>query len=874
MPSANSQIRFKCTQSEFDMINTDGLYIVDSPESADSKTGSFSVTLPHRYAQPSGDMPYQCQVIIKNASGDATKTIDVIVPFAPADPGPVVDTHTVTVNTDTMTATVTGSGHVVGGVFADAYINWGDGSALQSIPSQPTSTLTWNLSHEYSAQGVYEVRVTLVDNNNLTATAMATANLDIADPPVIDAFNVTKNSSLGEFGVSANGSAHPVEGTITSCLIDWGDGSTPDEGMQSSPPPNVNITGSHVYPDYGTYTVTLTVICSNGATAVTTRNINFVNNHFIINFNVTKTGDSSVSAYCDMLWGRPYSDGILITLDWGDGNVENIVPPAGNAIGYQPTKYHSYSSAGNYTITLTVTDTVNNVSDIEAYLFSGGNQEMLLRSFSVGRNDKGQMSVGDINPYSSFTQIIAETDSVPFPPRLEDIGSLSVGSNHVTLSQDNKYGVSSASHKIYNGGDNAKRQSVLSINPVEELVNTRQWNTGTYFELAYAGFDTSAVIGGNEGGIISIISVTGDNNSFKFGNPPTTQFNGWTALTQNTDGIVDISIGPNFVYGVFGTERQLKICGSYTNGQAGNGSRNQVTTFSNAGSMVNVTKVKAGGTYGLCLVGTTLWATGSQSNGPLGTGQIVGGDPTILTWTQTLTGVDVFDVSNSTTQLFSAASVGGQLKVTGDNSDGQLGLGDSTRRYVWTDVPGLTNVTDIACGENFMAVIDGGQLKVAGNNSHQQFGNPMLGQTSFNEFQTIPKTWSGALVGVKAMANTLFIIVNEAAQSQSASLRRFSVTSPLAIETLDVNQVDAQTGNEMDAAITIDVLADPSDTSDIIVFWGDGQMYSTLSRAGFIACKNGGQVIKSINVDRIPEIDDLDMFLAIAETRVNQVTNP
>ena len=187
-----------------------------------------------------------------------------------------------------------------------------------------TSTLA-NPSHAYAASGFYAVSLTVVGPGG-SDTLMQNIQIVEVFPPPVASFSATPLSGGTPLVVSFTNAS---SGIITGYSWDFGDGST----TTVSDPINI-------YPNAGTYTVTLTITGPGGTdTATATIQVydtpvaSFTANPTIsglpanIGFNNTSSGD--ITSYS---W------------DFGDGNSSNLVNPT-----------HTYSAIGSYTVTLTVT---------------------------------------------------------------------------------------------------------------------------------------------------------------------------------------------------------------------------------------------------------------------------------------------------------------------------------------------------------------------------------------------------------------------------------------------------------------------------------------------------------------------------------------
>jgi alpha-tubulin suppressor-like RCC1 family protein len=136
-----------------------------------------------------------------------------------------------------------------------------------------------------------------------------------------------------------------------------------------------------------------------------------------------------------------------------------------------------------------------------------------------------------------------------------------------------------------------------------------------------------------------------------------------------------------------------------------------------------------------------LWATGlnsSTAEGCLGLGD--GVNKTVFTQ---CAGTGWAQVSGGWTHA-AAVRADGTLWTTGDNSAGQLGQGDNTRRTSWTQVGAGTSWAACCCGNKFtLAVKTDGTLWAAGLNTYGQLG---LGDnTSRNVFVQLSGTWPASL---------------------------------------------------------------------------------------------------------------------------------
>jgi PKD repeat protein len=193
------------------------------------------------------------------------------------------------------------------------------------------------VDHAYADNGNYTVTLTVTDD--LGATDTETATKTVLNRLPTASFTESANTVLtGETIVFNASQSYDPDGTIVNYLWDFGDGT--------------NTTGevvNHSYDDDGNYTITLTVTDDDGATNSTSSLITVLNRPPFADFVyspespiVGETVTFNASSSYDV-------DGSIAnyTWDFGDGNVTTTT---------NPIITHAYSSYGNYTVTLTVTD--------------------------------------------------------------------------------------------------------------------------------------------------------------------------------------------------------------------------------------------------------------------------------------------------------------------------------------------------------------------------------------------------------------------------------------------------------------------------------------------------------------------------------------
>ncbi len=223
--------------------------------------------------------------------------------------------------------------------------NFGDGN---------TST-SQSPSHLYSAPGTYTVTLTVTNNagsDTETKTNYIKVNPVVVTP--VAAFTasatiITAGQSIQFTDQSAN--------NPTSWSWNFGDGST---STTKSP--------AHVYSTAGIYTVTLTVTNSTGSDTETKTNYITVTASPVAAFTASATAITPGQSiqFTDQSTNNPS------TWSWnfGDGTTSTLKNPA-----------HAYSTAGTYTVILTVTNIAGSDSETKTNYISVGNNP--IAAFSV-----------------------------------------------------------------------------------------------------------------------------------------------------------------------------------------------------------------------------------------------------------------------------------------------------------------------------------------------------------------------------------------------------------------------------------------------------------------------------------------------------------
>ena len=192
-------------------------------------------------------------------------------------------------------------------------------------------------THAYTDDGNYTVTLNVTDNDGLSHTASDTITVLNRPPVVTFTENATSVLTYESIHFDASGSSD-LDGNITSYFWDFGD--------------ETNATGvivDYAYADNGTYTVTLTVTDDDGATNSTTAPKTVLNRSPVANF----TWEPEVPRINEVMTFNATASYDL------DGNITSYYWDFGdeiNATVYEPMVNHTYTTIGDFMVTLTVTD--------------------------------------------------------------------------------------------------------------------------------------------------------------------------------------------------------------------------------------------------------------------------------------------------------------------------------------------------------------------------------------------------------------------------------------------------------------------------------------------------------------------------------------
>lgn len=251
-------------------------------------------------------------------------------------------------------------------------IDWGDGSPTETFSGSPTGHVR---THTYRDNGVYTVRVSLVDEDGSHANAgtfVVTVN-NIA--PVIDAGTITLPAiNEGQAGDLSFQFTDPGLDDTYVILIDWGNGTFVDVTATATVTTDANgvrtvtVSSPDAYPQDGTFTVNIRVVdaadAGSFATATTSIQVNDVPPD-ITTVDLPPIDEGERAEITIQFFDPGLLDTHRIFIDWGDGNGLVDVTGAGTLTSdgagnwtFVMTSPQVFRQNGDFTISFRVEDAV------------------------------------------------------------------------------------------------------------------------------------------------------------------------------------------------------------------------------------------------------------------------------------------------------------------------------------------------------------------------------------------------------------------------------------------------------------------------------------------------------------------------------------
>ncbi|HVX60075.1 MAG TPA: carboxypeptidase regulatory-like domain-containing protein [Pirellulales bacterium] len=245
-----------------------------------------------------------------------------------------------------------------------AVIDWGDGSPTTAgaIAANPGGGFVVNGSHVYAEEGASSITVTISDVGGSKATAHSAAQ--IADAPLTAAgvtISTTEGATFsGVVATFADADPNGEVGDYTAVIL-WGDGSS-SAGAIAAGANGFTVSGSYAYAEEGAALPLSVVISDAGgakATATGAANVADAPLHMTAAAVSIPTGGAAdhvlLATFTDTGGAEPVGDYAAV-IDWGDGSPSEAGAIEFSGGVFQIFGSHAYTSAGAFTIGVTVKD--------------------------------------------------------------------------------------------------------------------------------------------------------------------------------------------------------------------------------------------------------------------------------------------------------------------------------------------------------------------------------------------------------------------------------------------------------------------------------------------------------------------------------------
>jgi gliding motility-associated-like protein len=368
-------VPYQTNQIRWDFKDGTAPYIDNSPAVKSSQVKDGITLYTYQYYKtvkfPTGDYGITASVVNPQGNECGTETyIDFDFNIS-GFPQPRFTVEGVCLGTEIVFKDATDVSSVI---IKDWYWDFGDGQ---------TSTLQ-NPGHTYVSPGTYDVILTVVNNNGCPATI--TQKIKVLNNPVA-AFEV-KSTACIDLPLNIADRSIAADGTIKQWIWDFNDGTVETH--------TDNLPFSHTYTQLGTYSIKLTVVNENGCAGI---------HEFSITVEPLPVADFKLPDVCIADAFAQFFDlstisnntAQLFTYSWNFGDAKATVANSNTSTLKDPK--HTYTEAGIYTVTLTVSS-------------AGGCPQTKSRQFTVnGAKPKAKFTVENIGNLCSANEVVLQDQS-------------------------------------------------------------------------------------------------------------------------------------------------------------------------------------------------------------------------------------------------------------------------------------------------------------------------------------------------------------------------------------------------------------------------------------------------------------------------------
>jgi hypothetical protein len=247
-----------------------------------------------------------------------------------------------------------------------ATINWGDGTTSSGIIVADTIGAGFDTggTHAYAEEGAYSITVTINDLGGSTATL--TNNIQVLDPALTLQSSITPAPVEGATFTNAlatftDADPHGQISDYTATII-WGDGGSSSGAITANGNENYTVSGTYGYFEEGTYGIRVIIQDIDGGSVEADLLVN-VGDGALSGTGASVSAQESASfsavlaSFTDagFPWNLSNLSDYTASINWGDGTT-SAGTVSQNYPGWTVSGTHTYSSEGNFTATVTISD--------------------------------------------------------------------------------------------------------------------------------------------------------------------------------------------------------------------------------------------------------------------------------------------------------------------------------------------------------------------------------------------------------------------------------------------------------------------------------------------------------------------------------------
>lgn len=328
-----------------------------STASAPNLSGALDYDLSHTYAEPNPHSPDgEWDVVVTASDGETTNDTSRSVTVLNRAPVLSVDPPGSSAYEPGDVVTLTGTVDDFGAVHPlTLEATWYDGTVQHPVVPDDGAR-AWSLEHEVTAAledpGTPLVTLVLTDRFGATDEVAVVGGVLNRAPDFADL--AVAGEAVARAPTTVTGLLRDPNGDAVSLVVDWGDGSAPEDVDRTAGASDLTLT--HTYAERGLHTVELTATDTYGLTRVTTVDVQVAGERPVVTGTTWRDGlpvEGGFSRLVVAVGSDPDHDPGDAILHWGDGTVSAVTVPGGVT---SFSAVHRYRDEGRYDVEVELTD--------------------------------------------------------------------------------------------------------------------------------------------------------------------------------------------------------------------------------------------------------------------------------------------------------------------------------------------------------------------------------------------------------------------------------------------------------------------------------------------------------------------------------------